>query len=95
MCPLGLRRMRGKSLSLWRASEEASYVTGSAYGRRRPVHGARQLAGVPKLALDFLPRPATMRPRQHAGAKLTINKTGKTRSATAPLRGRVSVWLWR
>jgi len=38
-----------------------------------------------------------MTSRQHAGAKLTINKTGKTRSATAtpPLRGRVSVWLWR
>jgi hypothetical protein len=31
------------------------------------------MAGVSKLALDFLPRPATMTPRQHSGTKLSID----------------------
>ena len=41
-----------------------------------------------KLALDFLPRPTTMRSRQHSGTQ-ALHKTGKTRAATATplLRG--------
>jgi len=35
------------------------------------------MAGVPKLALDFLPRPATMRLRQHSGTQASIRR-GKT-----------------
>ena len=35
------------------------------------------MAGVPKLALDFLLRPATMRSRQHSGTQ-AFHKTGKT-----------------
>jgi hypothetical protein len=35
------------------------------------------VAGLPKLALDFLPRPATMTPRQHSGTQ-AFHKTGKT-----------------
>jgi hypothetical protein len=55
------------------------------------------MARAPKVALDFLLRPATMTSRQHSGTKLytfwyqALYKTGKTRSATATplLRGRV------
>jgi hypothetical protein len=54
-----LRHCRQFWVSL--ASDEASYVTGSV------LMGGRQLAGVPKLALDFLLRPATMTSRQHSG----------------------------
>ncbi len=39
------------------------------------------MAGVPKLALDFQPRPATMTSRQLPVP--TFYKTGKTRLATA------------
>jgi hypothetical protein len=57
------------------------------------------MAGVPKLALDFLLRPTTMTPRQHSGIQ-ALHKTGKTRSATATplLRGRgadMAVWFMR
>ena len=40
------------------------------------------MAGVPKLALDFLLRPATMTPSP-AFRYQALHKTGKTRSATA------------
>ena len=57
------------------------------------------MAGVPKVALDFLLRPARMTSRQHSGTKL-FYKTGKTRAATATalLRGRgadMAVWFMR
>jgi hypothetical protein len=47
------------------------------------------MAGISKLALDFLLRPTTMASRQHSGTQ-AHHKTGKTRSATATplLRGR-------
>jgi hypothetical protein len=52
-----------------------------------------------KLALAFLLRPTTMRSRQHSGTQ-ALDKTGKTRSATATplLRGRgadMAGWFMR
>jgi hypothetical protein len=54
------------------------------------------MAGVPKLALDFLLRLATMTSRQHSETQ-ALHKTGKTRPATATplLRRRMAVWFMR
>jgi hypothetical protein len=64
MCPLcDGREVAYPILSL--ASDEASYVTGSVLMVDSGHSRSETMAGVPKLALDFLLRPATMPARQH------------------------------
>src|SRR5258708_22920404 len=47
------------------------------------------MAGVPKVALDFLLRPATMTSRQHSGTKLSIRrgKLARRRQTAAAREG--------
>jgi hypothetical protein len=44
------------------------------------------MAGVPKLSLDFLPRPATMTSRQHSGAKLQDGENSLSDGGTTAAR---------
>src|SRR5258708_16638576 len=56
------------------------------------------MAGVPKGALDFLLRPATMTSRQHSGTKLSIRrgKLARRRQAAAAREGaNMAVWFIR
>src|SRR5260221_3562101 len=56
------------------------------------------MAGVPKVALDFLLRPATMTSRQHSGTKLSIRrgKLARRRQTAAAREGAdMAVWVMR
>jgi hypothetical protein len=56
------------------------------------------MAGVPKVALDFLLRPARMTSRQHSGTKLSIRrgKLARRRQTTAAREGAdMAVWFMR
>src|SRR5260221_6362197 len=56
------------------------------------------MAGVPKVALDFLLRPATMTSRQHSGTKLSIRrgKLARRRQTAAAREGAdMAVWFMR
>jgi hypothetical protein len=89
--PLG-RRADAREVAypiLWLALDEASYVNGSVFvvcGGRSP---SETLAGVPKVALDFLLRPARMMSRQHSGTKLSTRrgKLARRRQTAAAREG--------
>jgi hypothetical protein len=56
------------------------------------------MAGVPKLALDFLLRPATMTSRQHSGTKLSTRrgKPARRRQHHCCVEGSgMAVWFMR
>jgi len=56
------------------------------------------MAGVPKLALDFLLRPATMTSRQHSGTKLSTRrgKPARRRQHHCCVEGSgMAVWIMR
>src|SRR5258708_25455063 len=77
---------------------QASYVNGSVFmvcGGRLP---SETMAGAPKVALDFLLRPARMTSRQHSGTKLSIRrgKLARRRQAAAAREGAdMAVWFMR
>ena len=98
--PLG-RRADAREVAypiLWHALDEASYVNGSVFmvcGGRSP---SETMAGVPKVALDFLVRPARMTSRQHSGTKLSIRrgKLARRRQTAAAREGAdMAVWFMR
>src|SRR5258708_15420695 len=77
---------------------QASYVNGSVFmvcGGRLP---SETMAGAPKVALDFLLRPARMTSRQHSGTKLSIRrgKLARRRQTAAAREGAdMAVWFMR
>jgi len=98
--PLG-RRADAREVAypiLWLALDEASLRKRfGIYGLRRRSP-SETLAGVPKVALDFLLRPARMTSRQHSGTKLSIRrgKLARRRQTAAAREGAdMAVWFIR